>query len=61
MALSSAGNQVKHMDILKGSIWQIVSEKMLICGKALALPSTGNDSVVLWWGMRVQTAMVCNE
>lgn len=47
---SSAGNQVKHMDILKGSIWQIVLEKMLVCGKALALPSTGNNSVVWWWG-----------
>lgn len=42
----SAGNPLKHMDILKGSVWQIVVGEMLTCGKVLALAPAGSRCAV---------------
>lgn len=48
------------MEILKGSIWQIVVGEMLTCGKVLALAPTGSQCVVWWWGARFLTAEVAS-
>lgn len=59
--LSSTGNQIKHMYMFKGSIWQIVLAEKLKCGKALALWMTGNASVALWEGIYFIASGVCER
>lgn len=61
--LSSAGNTLKHMDVLKGSVWQIVIGEMLTCGKVLAPGARWGPAVVPLrsgvWGSAGRGGPVC--
>jgi hypothetical protein len=53
--LSSVGTQIKHMAMLKGSVWQIVLEEMFICGEKHSM----HLEMVMWLCGREQNYSFC--